>query len=124
MLFLYAPFDGGIMKLGGSFLLIILVFTFQAKAAQVSKECSYENVKKLLTLTAVAVGEVGAENIKITHLFTRSEYAKSNLDQLKKQFFEIHNESSLKSGKIAEEIGAFVKAHPECDIDHLFTVKK
>ena len=105
-------------------LFILICAGLSAFGAQDSKNCSSENLEKLVAKAAAFGGSLGVEHAEIVKLFTDSDYSKSSPEVLKKRFFEIIKKSNKNTAIIADEIQALVKEHPECDKDHNFNLSR
>jgi hypothetical protein len=110
-----------------SSLVLILVVTlmqnFALAAEGKTEKCSPENLRKLFTVMAKAWGDDANRLIKVTQIFGNKDFSKSKPKDLKQQWVPIENEFNASIDMVKAVIDPILKEHPECDPDHLLTLK-
>lgn len=86
-------------------------------------KCSTENLEKLLDISSKIIGELGSYNIATTKLFDVKNLDKTSAAELRKKYLKINEEKVNKTTPLINELNLFVKEHPECDLDHKFSLR-
>ena len=103
--------------------MVLILSLSQASFAAGNEKCSVENLEKLLHLSSKLIGEMGQSSIETAKMFTRNDVEKLNGKEIRANFFKVLGEQNKKLMPIIDETEAFVKAHPECDKNHYFSLK-
>ncbi len=92
--------------------------------AKSTKKCSPKNLEVLWEKSGSLLKIAGQADVEITKIFMSQSYAKSNIDEVRSQIFEIQKESATKTAPVIAAIEALLEKHPECDKKSIFTNKK
>lgn len=95
-----------------------------AKSSKSTKKCSSKNLEILWEKSGSLLNIAGQADVEITKIFMNQNYAKSNIEEVRSQIFEIQKENATKSAPVISAIEALLEKHPECDKKNIFTNKK
>jgi hypothetical protein len=104
-------------------LLILFLIIASSFTAQAAPKCSEENLTALLKLTVQMLGEHISQNIKVGRLVSDFNEKKLSLAEFKKKYYTATENSLAAKNDFLSKAGAIAKAHPECDLDSMFTTK-
>ena len=99
-------------------LMVLGNFSFAAS----EKECSSENLKKLVIESMKATGlyiQLNLNHIKVV----RKSNEKTKISELQKEFYSVGPKITKQIEPHLTEMEKIVKANPECNIEGLFTGK-
>lgn len=97
--------------------LLSLFFSTSAFSSS-DKNCSSENLEKIIAFAAKFIGEQSADDTKV---FRAVMQEKSTAKEIRQSLLAIKKSSKVPLAAI--ELEKFINAHPECDRQKLFSVK-
>jgi len=92
--------------------------------AQEASGCSEENLHLIFEKTATLVGNNGYFEGQLAKVFINPDYAKSNLEDIKKQYNKIKKDHYDQTSKVLADLDTLLKKYPACDRKHILTSKK